>query len=121
MARLRRARRVRARRAASPPPAAAAVPLAPPPSSAAAAFGPARSSSDVGVRTPFCWRRCYWAFSPLATTSGDRAPSMEQYVDVLCREIAATPLAPSSRSRRAATADSEKRSAAAYPAAPAGR
>ena len=27
---------------------------------------------------------------------------MEQYVDVLCREIAATPLAPSSRSRRAA-------------------
>ena len=58
------------------------------------------------VHLPFCRRRCYYCDFAISVVGDDVESDrvrrgMEQYVDVLCREIAATPLAPSSRSRRA--------------------
>ena len=107
-----------------PPPPPPPSPLAPPPSSAAAAsfWDPPELEpvTSAYVHLPFCRRRCYYCDFAISVVGDDVESDrvrrgMEQYVDVLCREIAATPLAPSSRSRRAAkpptgaTEESERR------------
>ena len=99
------------RRPRPPPPAAAAVPPRAPAllRRRGVLLGPARArAGDVGVRAPPLLPAPVLLLRLRHLVVGDNVESdrvrrgMEQYVDVLCREIAATPLAPSSRSRRAA-------------------
>lgn len=62
-----------------------------------------RCESDRGIEIvrsayihiPFCRRRCYYCDFPVSVvgdnTYGDRSGAIARYVEVLCREIAATP------------------------------
>ncbi len=47
------------------------------------------------IHVPFCQRRCFYCDFPISVIGhrkhGDNSPSIEQYVNLLCSEIAATP------------------------------
>jgi len=54
------------------------------------------TSTSAYVHIPFCRRRCYYCDFPVSVVgdkaTGSTSGTIEQYVEVLCQEIAATPL-----------------------------
>jgi coproporphyrinogen III oxidase-like Fe-S oxidoreductase len=68
-------------------PVAVITPLEPSPSQPTAAY----------IHIPFCRRRCFYCDFAIAVMGdrarGDTSPTMQTYVDTLCREIQATPMA----------------------------